>query len=156
MYKDLYIFKKCVFVVIFIKFVKTLTIFKNFSHIESKLMCLSISVSVSPIEGKLIRFLLRFYSFLIKIGRNKVVCFGHFYGHFRNIYPLCNFFLINFFYVLYFIESKPMRLLSKSYILIQWVNIDSDKIVYFCGIFCINSSNVCPFSSFFLFITQWM
>ena len=93
-------------------------------------MCLSISVRVSPIEGKLIHFLLRFYSFLFKISGNKVVCFRHFYGHFSNISSL-SFFPINFFYVLYFSKSKPMRLFSKSYILIQWVKTNSDKIVYF-------------------------
>ena len=111
-------------------------------------MCLSISVRVSPIEGKLIHFLLRFYSFLFKISGNKVVCFRHFCGHFSNISSL-SFFPINFFYVLYFSKSKPMRLFSKSYILIQWVKTNSDKIVYFCGIFCLNSSNDCPFSLFF-------
>ena len=111
-------------------------------------MCLSISVRVSPIEGKLIHFLLRFYSFLFKISGNKVVCFRHFCGHFSNISSL-SFFPINFFYVLYFSKSKPMRLFLKSYILIQWVKTNSDKIVYFCGIFCFDSSNVCQFSLLF-------
>ena len=97
-------------------------------------MCLSISVRVSPIEGKLIHFLLRFYSFLFKISGNKVVCFRHFCGHFSNISSL-SFFPINFFYVLYFSKSKPMRLFSKSYILIQWVKTNSDKIVYFVVFF---------------------